>query len=98
MKNDSEALAEVAFSVVAFVPVMLFTAWAATIIWGLLLVPAGLPPLTMLAAIGLRLVVLMGVREGKTEDGTSAYAIVFGHVLTILLALGIAAALNWMFV
>jgi hypothetical protein len=85
---------------VIMVPVALYYAWAASILWGWFIVPTfGLPPLTVLQMWGifLTLEMLRPRFEFEKKDNSEWAHRLFALTLAPLLSLGIGYAIkNWL--
>jgi hypothetical protein len=90
----------VIFVLLFAVPISLYYAWAASILWGWFLVPFGLPPLTILQIWGICLFLSMlrprikTDQQNKDEIGSALMALALSPLIS--LALGYAIKFWWM--
>jgi hypothetical protein len=94
------SIAAIAFIFALIIPVSLYFAWAAVILWGWFIVPTfGLPQITILQAwgIGLTLSMMrprMTAQKTETDWASGFVAVILGPPLA--LALGYAIRFWWM--
>jgi hypothetical protein len=96
-KDNSDSMFEAILGLLLIVPLSIFGAWGVSIIWGLFLVPAGLPALPVLAAWGFVACATLAAYNPGIGKDWGVIQLIVARVVQVIVALGIAYLVHSIF-